>query len=352
MAKPSSTISEAQRSAAEKEIKTKQSEVKYDIRDFTVDYIVQKYQEDLFYIPEYQREFVWDEEHQCRFIESIMLGLPIPAMFVADMDDGRLEIVDGAQRIRTLEAFMNSDLELKGLLKLPSLNGFRFIDLPLSQRRKFGTKALRIFVLEDSTSHTTRQELFDRINTSSVRAKASEIRRGAFSGPFQSFIQKCAKDETFSALCPVSSKQKLRREHEELALRFFTYSDKYESFKHDVDRFMNEYAEQHREKFDEKRLRNEFNAVMKFVSKHFPCGFTKGKSAKSTPRVRFEAIAVGVNLALRIDPNLEPSTPIADWIDSEEFRTETTTHASNSGPRLKSRVEFVRDKLLGKKEAT
>ena len=89
---------------------------------------------------------------------------------------------------------------------------------------------------------------------------------------------------------------------------------------------------------------------MDFVSQYFPYGFAKGRTAKSTPRVRFEAIAVGVNLALRRNPDLVPSTPIEDWIDSDEFKEETTTHASNSGPRLKSRVEYVRNRLLGTKE--
>ena len=87
------------------EIKAKQSEVKYDLRDFTVDYLVQQFQDDRFYVPPYQRKFIWSDKHRCRFIESIMLGLPIPMMFVADMEDGRLEIVDGAQRIQTLECF-------------------------------------------------------------------------------------------------------------------------------------------------------------------------------------------------------------------------------------------------------
>ncbi len=85
-------VTDSDRSAADDEIKAKQQEVKYDLRDFTVDYIVQQFHDDLFYVPDYQREYIWRTRHKCRFIESIVLGLPVPMMFVASMDDGRLEI--------------------------------------------------------------------------------------------------------------------------------------------------------------------------------------------------------------------------------------------------------------------
>lgn len=341
------TITTEQRNAAEREIRAKQQEVKYDLRDFTVDYIVKEFKAGLFFIPPYQRQFVWDRSRQCRFIESVLLGLPIPMMFVADLDDGRLEIVDGAQRIQTLEAFMGNDLKLSGLRRLPGLNGFCFRDLPDPQQRKMGTKALRMVVLEDSTTSETRQEIFDRINTTPLRARGAEIRRGSFAGPFTQFISQCAANRLFRRLCPISQMLLNRREDEELVLRFFAYSDLYRAFKHDVERFLAEYLRSHRTNFDEERKSKEYVAMLNFVERHFPHGFAKSKSARSTPRVRFEAISVGVNLALREDPALTPP-PVSGWINSEEFEKQTTTHASNSGPRLRSRVEYVRDMLLGR----
>ncbi len=346
MAAPVSEISPAQKDAAEKEIKGKQREVKYDLRDFTVDYLVKQFQDDLFYVPDYQREFIWPLRHQRRFIESILLGLPIPMMFVADMDDGRLEIVDGAQRIQSLEAFLNDDLILLDLDQLPSLNGFRFSDLPDAQGRKFGTRAMRIVVLEEPTSFETRQQIFDRINTSGVVATASEVRRGTLAGPFMTFLKDCSNDPLFLSLCPMSQSLKKRREGEELLLRLFAYSDRYLEFKHDVDGFLDEYAKEHQRKFDKKIMKREFDNVMGFVARHFPNGFAKKKGSKSTPRVRFEMIAVGVNLALRERPGLVPTTSPESWLGSDEFKYHTTTHASNSGPRLRGRVEYVRDQLL------
>ncbi len=347
MAKKVSEISEEEKQLAEEQIKNQQKETKYDLRDFTIDYIVQQFQESLFFIPDYQREFIWPEKHRVNFIESVLLGLPIPMMFVADIDDGRLEIVDGAQRIQTLEQFINNDLELNDLKILEMLGGFRYRDLSESQQRKFKTKALRLVVLEDSTSIERRQEIFNRINTSSVRAKPSEIRRGDFSSPLMSFIIERTKDPVFQDICPISQSLIDRREREELILRFFSYSEKYKSFKHDVGKFLDKYLLENKDTFDHEKADREFRKTMDFVKRFFPNGFGKTKNAKSTPRVRFEAIAVGVNLALRECPDLVPKS--MNWLDSKEFILHTTTHASNSGPKLRGRIEYVKNQLLGDK---
>lgn len=342
--KQSFEITQEMRLDAEAQIREQQTETKYDLRDFTIDYIVQEFQNGLFFIPDYQREFIWPEKNRINFIESILLGLPIPMMFVADLDDGRLEVVDGAQRMQTLEAFKNNDLRLSDLKYLDKLNNFSYSDLPISYQRKFDTKALRLVVLEDSTTLQRRQEIFNRINTSAIKAKPSEIRRGDFDSPFMQFITECSKDPLFVKLCPVSEQLVKRREREELVLRFFAYSDKYKSFRHDVGKFNDKYLKEHENSFDKERLEKEFKEMLSFVNRYIPSGFAKKKGFKSTPRVRFEALAVGVNLALREQPNLIPKS--LNWLDSNEFKFHTTTHASNSGPKLRGRVEFVKNKLL------
>ena len=87
-----------------------------------------------------------------------------------------------------------------------------------------------------------------------------------------------------------------------------------------------------------------FVRMLSFVKQNFPHGFSKSSRAATTPRVRFEAIAVGVDLAIRGNPNLAPAN--LTWLTSKEFKGHTTTHGSNSAPRLRGRIEFVRDSLL------
>ena len=84
--------------------------------------------------------------------------------------------------------------------------------------------------------------------------------------------------------------------------------------------------------------------MVSFVKENFPFGFAKTEKAKATPRVRFEAISVGVALALREKSDLRISN--VDWLDSDEFKEYTTSDASNNEGKLKLRVEYVRDQLL------
>ena len=124
----------------EEQIYSKRREVRYDIRDLTVEIIVGKFIEsyddiendrdgyNYIYVPEYQRDFTWDINRQSKLIESVVLGLPIPFIFVAENSNSSWEIVDGSQRIRTLNAFVNNELKLTGLKSLNLLNDLSFND--------------------------------------------------------------------------------------------------------------------------------------------------------------------------------------------------------------------------------
>ena len=131
----------------EEQIIEQQKTVDFDTREFTIEILVQKYldhiddEENELFVPDYQREFVWDSTRQSRLIESLILGLPIPIIFVAENDDGRLEIVDGSQRIRTLSAFLKDELVLQELEKLSCLNGLKYSELKSSRKRKSTTNS-------------------------------------------------------------------------------------------------------------------------------------------------------------------------------------------------------------------
>ena len=141
-------ISKAEKNAADLQIKEMQKQIDYDTRDFTIELLISKFEKKEFFIPPYQREFVWKSKNKTLFLESVFLGLPIPFMFFADCDNGKQEVIDGAQRMQTLVEFYNNELQLSGLKKLTKLNGFHFRDLSDTQQRKFLNKALRIIILE------------------------------------------------------------------------------------------------------------------------------------------------------------------------------------------------------------
>jgi hypothetical protein len=185
-AAPLIEITEEQKEAAESEIREKQKIVDHYTKEYPVEVLIQKYKEGLesntnqIYIPDYQRNIVWTDEHQSSFVESIFLGLPIPYILVAERsknlageDSVRLVIVDGTQRIRTLYRFLENELELSELKQLEHLNNFKFSDLPLARQRRFNRTTVRMVVLTEKANEKIQRDLFQRINSSSIALNAN-----------------------------------------------------------------------------------------------------------------------------------------------------------------------------------
>lgn len=351
MAKVKSKFSEEELKAIEKQINEKTGLYDYITKDYPFEVIYSKYGEEddlnkTLYVPSYQREFVWNNEKQSRFIESVLLGVPLTPFLVSEDENHRLEIIDGSQRIRTLIAFYDNLLRLNKLDKLDKLKGAKHKDLPKRTQGYFWNRDFKIIIVDEANSDI-KQDIFKRINTSSEQLSDSEIRKGSYSGLFYDMVLELKDNEKFTKICPVSLDKEKRGEKEELILRFFAYSDRYLEFRHDVAIFLNNYLDDMNEKeFDKSNYLKSFNDMVDFVDKNFPLGFRKEASNNSTPRVRFEAISVGVYLALKDNPSL--TNPNMDWLESEGFKIQTTSDASNNPNRLKNRIEFVQDGLLGR----
>lgn len=331
----------------------------YEIKEWPIGVLVEKFtsgrdsDESEIFIPDYQRDMVWTPKQQSRFIESILIKLPVPFIFAADVGqgdrEGALEIIDGSQRIRTLDNFLSNKLELVGLKKLTQAIGMRFSDLSKPRQMRFKRTTVRVIELTEKADEDARREMFDRLNSGGTPLKSMEVRRGVVDGPFMTFITECAANEQFKALVPLSERNAKRKEYEEIVLRYFAYLNNYESFKKSVEDFLTEYLKSKNGNFsdaDKQAMLDEFVRMLNFMSQHFPNGF-KRIGYNTVPRIRFEAIAVGVSLALRESPNVVPGD-IGQWLDSPEFIKHTRSDASNSRPKLVNRIHYVRDNLLGK----
>ncbi len=344
----------------EDQIESEQRVISYDMKEFTIELYVKKYLDKIneddneLYVPDYQREFVWDEKHQSRFIESLYLGLPVPFMFSAEIkESGRLEIVDGSQRIRTLAAFMNDELVLCHLEKLTEMNGCKYSELPVSLQRSFKNISIRMVVLSSKATEEVRNEMFDRINTSSVPLLPMETRRGIYRGRFTNFIIELAKEPRFKRLCPMVRYMENRREEEELVLRLFAFYELYPNYtvveKNGVAKYLDKYLDRKNQTYNEneiRELKNVFYSLIDFMEKVYQGqGFAKKKGAVGISKPYFEAIAVGISLALKENPNIKAEYKNSLTIDKSnrnhfydliEGRYQTHTAA-----KIKNRIEYV-----------
>lgn len=353
----------------EAQIANEQRNVKYDIREFTIEYYVNKYSQGVendtneLFVPDYQREFIWTDFRQSKFIESVMLGLPVPLIFVAEDSDGRFEIVDGSQRIRTLNAFLSGQLTLDGLKKLTELNGLRFTDLDSTRQRKFKNFAMRMIVLNDQTTPEIRNEMFDRINTSGVSLMPMEARRGIYKGDFTDFIIRLAKDERFTKLCPEAGYAKDRREEEEMVLRFCAFTESYPRFElpngtslknNGVADFLNEYIDMKNKANDHEDMAQKeesFFKVVSFIDRIFPNqGFAKAPGVVGVSKPYFEAIAIGAYMALLENPSLTPHDLAWSKVNKKQinrfFTILTCRYHTHTPQKLKERIDYAKKMFL------
>ncbi|HBX6086884.1 MULTISPECIES: DUF262 domain-containing protein [Klebsiella pneumoniae complex] len=351
---------------ADNDIRLAQRNIGYNVREWTVEVIVQKYGENLdidaneLFIPDYQRDYKWDVKTASRFIESILLDFPIPYLYIADVFnedpelDGRVEIIDGSQRIRAIHYFWNNEFELKDLKELKSLEGFKFSDLLASRQRRFLRASLRFIELKGDVEEQHRRDLFERINSGVKRLEAMEVRHGSDAAAsifYRDVISPCSVNPLFSQLAPLSDRKRSNGDHRELVLRFFAYLNDLDNYKGFVAPFIDQYMNTQANQVTQQNVSSytdEFEKMLQFVNAHFPMGFKKTPTSKTTPRARYEAIAVGTALALRTNPQLlEPAQPISDWLFEAEFEGIVTADSANNTTQLKNRIFYVRDKLLG-----
>jgi uncharacterized protein with ParB-like and HNH nuclease domain len=188
-------ISIERQNEACKQIMEQSRTISYDTVNLTVEFLIEKFNWNkeipgvaslkarLFVIPDYQRNTVWDDSDRSAFIESILLGLPIPFLVFCRRNDGTIEIVDGVQRVTALYSFTSNGFALQKLSNLTSLNGFMFRDLTSKFQRKILKKVLRITMLDGDTRIKTCKDLSIRMYNRGRKIDDAEVRRGVAHSP-------------------------------------------------------------------------------------------------------------------------------------------------------------------------
>src|SRR6266851_6228494 len=153
--------------------------------------------------PEYQRRTVWDDAKRSLFIESLLLNIPIPPIFLYESDLARYEVMDGQQRLNAIHQYLENDFALTGLEKLTYLTGRRYKALPPKVRRGLDRASLSAIVLlhetrgDESDPYVVRRLVFERLNTGGRPLNPQEIRNSLFRGPFNDMIVELARNNTF-----------------------------------------------------------------------------------------------------------------------------------------------------------
>lgn len=320
--------------------------VNYDTKEFTLELIHSKFNRDIedtnqkeIMIPFYQRNFVWDQERQSKFIESLLLGLPIPPMLFGETENGVLEVIDGSQRIRTIDNFLNDTLTLKNLEKLAGINRLKFSDFSSSRKRKIRNTTVRSIVLFDLEKDTLdiSLELFERLNTGGVNLTKTEIIKGSQNGKFIQFVFEIASfNETFNNLSNFSGNDKKRGFREEFLIKYFAYINNME-FLEPINDYLDDFINTSNNDYLDDSLKDQslvqFRSMLLFLKDNNLIGDI-GINKKN----KLLASYIGTTLALKENPSIQ-----AKFFFTEEFLENAK---SNGFEKLKENVALVKNILL------
>lgn len=179
--------------------------------------------------PDYQRKRVWDNKRKSKLIESCLVNVPIPPVFLYETEFNKYEVMDGLQRISTIISFYNNEFELEGLDLWHEINGRKYNDLPDELRNLINRRYLSaIIILKESNKSKERelelkQFVFERLNTGGMELSAHEIRNALHPSDFNNMINEIAEIQKFKSMINNTEDELIRMEDRELILRFFAF---------------------------------------------------------------------------------------------------------------------------------
>ncbi len=224
--------------------------------DYPVDGLVKRINAGSIYIPSFQRSFVWNVYRASRFVESLLLGLPVPAVFLSkELDSSKMLVIDGQQRLRTLQFFYNgvftpTDRAFRLLGVDKRFQGKTYKSLSEDDRLRLDDSIMHAIIIKqespgnaDAVSPSSAYHIFERLNTGGVLLQPQEIRSCIYHGALIDLLEKLNKDPNWRSLFGnVSSRMRDR----ELILRFLALHEHMDQYSKPMKEFLNRFASRFR----------------------------------------------------------------------------------------------------------
>jgi uncharacterized protein with ParB-like and HNH nuclease domain len=332
--------------------------------------------------PDYQRLFQWSEGASSRFIESLLLEMPVPPIYVVEEEDGKYLLIDGLQRISSY-LYLRGELEALHLqspiyrgekLKfvdcdiVTELNGETYDSLATALQIRLKRAFVRVEVVRKGSDSRFKYHMFKRLNNGGVILSPQQIRNCTIrllDAKFNDFLGSLSEVEVFkSCVENISEEQKLAFFDQELILRFFAFKNYRDKYVHDIADYLTEYMEAVSEPDGDNKIPFDYEAEEKIFIKTFTIfdktlrelsfGFankTRDKITGGFSVLHFEAFTMGIQPFLeKVDVNDENSLNKLRMIFEQikfdpVFHQMTTGGGKNTRGLLQRRIEFVENKL-------
>lgn len=316
--------------------KARERTVKTQSIEYDLETLVKKIKNNIIKLdPDYQRRHRWPTTTSSKLIESLILNIPIPIVYLsydidvdANEEGARYSVIDGQQRLTAIANFFNNKFSLDGLEILADLDGCFYKDLPPFLLRRLEDRTIKCLRIDSTIDPQVKYDIFERLNSGSVRLESHELRNAILRGPFNTMCKDLSKDTNFRLLLQISeddssSNSKVKKmEDVELVLRFFSLiNGNYKSYKKTKDKQFKDFLSDslgEKNAFSQDQLDKYavlFKKVMAIIVKNFgPMAFAKFKFEKSKfvkqssfNAAVYDALAISVASEVDLDkPKISP----------------------------------------------
>lgn len=256
------------------DIEAGQRKIIWQAKDFSIrEFLTMKNDGELLLQPNYQRNYVATDLIASKLIESILLDVPIPVVYLAEEQDGSYSVIDGQQRLTSFLSFLegkfpdNRPFKLSGLKVLPEINRRLFIDLDLELQKKIRSTTIHSIIIKKESNPDIKFEIFERLNTGSTKLNEDEIRNTVYRGKYIDLLAELSENQGFHVLVRKDNFKK-RMIYRGMILRFFALSEKsYLNYKSSMKQFSNKELRDNKDlsASKEKEYRNRFEHCLDLV---------------------------------------------------------------------------------------
>jgi len=321
--------------------------------DYTVDSIVQRIEKEKIFVPPFQRKYVWTHIQASRFIESLILGLPVPGVFLSkEADTGRLLIIDGQQRMLSIANFYKGvfgekKFRLKGVQS--DLEGLTYDDLKEADQNRLDDSILHATVVKQDTptdDESSIYMIFERLNTGGTPLQPQEIRACVYYGKFNELLSLLIENHNWRN---IFGKKNRRMKEEELLLRFFSLYYNYESYKKVLKSFLNSFMASNRnlEVYSKEVLQNLFDNTINII--YSAIGEKAFRTGNRLNAAIFDSIMIGIAKRLEKDSDIDTVElkEKYEWLlqqdDFRSFVESSTSSESSVKGRINKSIETFKD---------
>ena len=276
--------------------------------DYPIDGLVKRLREGDIFVPPFQRGYVWNTTDASRFVESLLLGLPVPGIFLSKEEKTqKLLVIDGQQRLKSLLFFYDGVFEpterrfgLQGVQE--QLLGVTYNSLPEEDRRRLDDSIIHATIVKQdvpSGDDSSIYYIFERLNTGGRLLRPQEIRACIYHGPFNDLLRELNTDQNWRAIFGAPS---ARLKDQELILRFLALHYQWNEYERPMKAFLNSFMGENRnfERYDSATLAREFIQTIGLA--RAALGAHAFKPEKALNAAVFDAVMVGLAVRLARGP--------------------------------------------------